>query len=129
MSDPLRSSQVSISEPASLVSVFGALAAGATAAVTALAVIDGVPKWLTAAVGVVAAISTAVFGFLTKQSVTARTTPWTDVAAKVTPTGKVIAGPAAEQPTGTTVAVVQDTPPAAFEPGGTVYPTPEGDPL
>lgn len=130
MSDQLRSSQVSISEPTQLITVFGAVAAGATALVTALALIDGVPAWVLGAVGAVAAVATAVTGYLTKQSVTARTTPWADVAAKTTPSGKVIAGPAALQPTGATVAVVDDTPSSSFQPGSSVYPGDgEGDPL
>lgn len=128
MSDQLTSTQVSIAEPTKAITVFGAVAAGATALVTALAVIEGVPSWVVAAVGAVAAVSTAVVGYLTKQSVTTQTTPWTDVAAKVTPSGKVIAGPAAEQRTGSTVAVVQDTPSSSFQPGTSVYPD-EGDPL
>jgi hypothetical protein len=130
VSDQLRSTQVSGDEPTRLVVVFGAVAAGATALVTALAVIPGIPSWLVAAIGAVAVVSTAVGGYLAKTSVTARTTPWTDVAAKVTPSGKVIAGPAAVQPTGATVAVVADTTPPSFQPGATVYPgDPEGDPL
>lgn len=121
MSDPLTSSQVSIAEPTKAITVFGAVAAGATALVTALALISGVPAWVTAAVGAVAAVSTAVVGYLTKQAVTARTTPWQDVAAKQTPTGRVIAGPAARQPTGSAVVVKTDTVSPKFEPGGTVY--------
>lgn len=129
MSDQLTSTQVSGTEPAGLVTVFGAIAAGATALVTALALIPGVPSWVVAGVGAVAAVSTAVGGYLAKTSVTARTTPWTDVAAKVTPSGKVIAGPAATQPTGATVAVVTDSAQPSFQPGASVYPDKDGDPL
>lgn len=127
----LTSSQVSVSEPTKAITVFGAVAAGATALVTALALISGVPGWVVASVGAVAAVSTAVVGYLTKQSVTTQTTPWADVAAKVTPSGKVIAGPAADQPTGSRVAVSQDTPPSSFQPGTSVYPNDpmEGGPL
>lgn len=121
MSDQLRSTQVSGTEPTKLVTVFGAVAAACTALVTALALIDGVPAWLIGVVGAVAAVSTAVAGYLTKQSVTALTTPWTDVAAKVTPAGKVISGPAdPNHRTGDTVAVVADHSPPAFQPGGAI---------
>lgn len=37
-----------------------------------------------------------------------QTTPWDDVAAKVTPSGKVVAGPASSIPTGATVEVVNE---------------------
>jgi len=129
VSDRLLSTQVSHTEPAKLVTVFGAVAAGATALVTALALISGVPSWLVASVGAVAAVSTAVGGYLAKVSVTDQTTPWADVAAKVTPSGNVIAGPAAVQPTGVRVAVVPDTAPPSFQPGTSVYPEKDGDPL
>lgn len=129
MSNQLTSTQVSTAEPTRLVTVFGATAAGATALVTALALIPGVPAWVFGVVGAVAAVSTAVGGYLAKRSVTAQTTPWADVAAKVTPSGKVIAGPAAVQPTGATVAVVANTASPSFQPGTSVYPETDGDPL
>lgn len=126
----LRSNLVSLNQPTRVITVFGAVAAGATALVTALALIPGVPSWVTAAVGAVAAVSTAVVGYLTKQSVTEQTTPWEDVAAKVTPTGRVVSGPAdPNHPTGASVAVVADTSPSSFQPGTSVYPEGEGDPL
>lgn len=125
MSDTIRATHVSSSEPTKAITVFGAVAAGATALVTALAVIEGVPSWVVAVVGAVAAVSTAVVGYLTKQSVTTQTTPWEDVAVKATPSGKLISGPADDKhPTGATVAVVADTSPPKFRPGDSVY----GDP-
>lgn len=129
MSNQLTSSQVSGTEPTRAITVFGAIAAGATALVTALALIDGVPSWVLGTVGAAAAVSTAVVGFLTKQSVTARTTPWEDVAAKVTPSGKLVSGPAdTERPTGASVALVDGAASSSFQPGTSVYPD-EGDPL
>lgn len=125
MSNQLPSTQVSISEPTRVITIFGAVAAACTALVTVLATIDGVPPVAIAVIGGIGAVATAVVGYLTKQSVTAKVTPWTDVAAKVTPTGRTVAGPAAQQPTGSTVAVVTDTPPSSFQPGTSVYP--EGD--
>ena len=121
MSNQLPSTQVSTDEPTKLVTVFGAVAAGATALVTALALVPGVPPVVFGIVGAVAAVSTAIAGYLTKRSVTSAVTPWADVAAKVTPSGKVVAGPAADQPTGTTVALITDTAAPKFQPGGTVY--------
>lgn len=135
MSDQLSSVQVSDAEPARLVTIFGATAAGATALVTALALIPGVPAWVFGALGAVAAVSTAVGGYLTKQSVTERTTPWQDVAAKVTPHGRIVSGPAdPHHPTGSAVAVVGDPARPSFQPGTPdqpgVYPAErEGDPL
>lgn len=117
MSDQLQPYQQSADEPTGVIGVFGAVAAGAAALVTALAVVPGVPTVVVIVVGCVAAVSTAVYGYYTKRSVRAQVTPWTDVAAKVTPRGNVIAGPAASQPTGTSVAVVRESlRPSAQEP-------------
>jgi len=101
-------SQVSVSKP---VRYLGAMGVAATAAVTALAVIPGIPVWVPAAVGAMGLVMTVFVSKLTENN----TTPWTDVAAKVTLTGEVIAGPAAEQKTGTTVEVLTpvDPPPAS----------------
>lgn len=136
MSDQLSSTQVSGDEPTQLITVFGAVAAGATALVTALALIPGVPPWAFGVVGAVAAVCTAITGYLTKRSVTRQTTPWQDVAAKVTPHGKIISGPAdTERPTGALVALVDATASSSFQPGESVYPPAgpdypnEGDPL
>jgi hypothetical protein len=81
-----------------------ALAATAVAAPSALAVIPGVPGWIAAAVGAFGLLLTIALAKYTEDSVT----PWADVAAKVTPTGRVVAGPAADQPTGSTVVVTTD---------------------
>ena len=129
MSDQIRSTQVSDAQPTRWITAFGAGAAVCTALVTALATIDGVPGAVVASVGALAAVLTALVGYLTKQSVTAQTTPWADVAAKVTPTGKTISGPADElHPTGAEVALVTPPPSSSFQPGTSVYPN-EGDPL
>jgi hypothetical protein len=82
-----------------------ALAAAAVAAPAALAMVPGMPGWVSGAVGALGLILTAVVAKMTENVVT----PWKDVAAKVTPAGEVVAGPAAEQETGT---VVEVTPPA-----------------
>lgn len=89
---------VSASKP---VRYLGAMGAAATAAVTALAVIPGIPLWVPAAVGAVGLVMTVFVAKLTENN----TTPWTDVAAKVTPAGDVIAGPASDIRTGATVEV------------------------
>lgn len=81
-----------------------ALAAAAVAAPSALAVIPGVPGWVAAAVGAFGLLLTIALAKFTEDSVT----PWEDVAAKVTPTGRVVAGPAAIQPTGTAVVVTKE---------------------
>lgn len=123
MSHQLLSHQVSESKP---VRLLGAIGAAATAAVTALAVIPGVPAWIPAAVGVVGLVLTVFVGKYTEN----RTVPWEDVAAKVTPTGRLISGPADEHhPTGASVALVTPPPSSSFQPGTSVYPEGEGDPL
>lgn len=126
--DEISSTQVSSAMPTQIITWLGIIAGVATALVTALATIDGVPTAVTAAVGAIAAVSTAVFGVLTKQSVTRQTTPWTDVAAKVTPSGRIISGPAdPDRPTGASVALVDAGTPPSFQPGATVYPEGDGD--
>jgi hypothetical protein len=82
--------------------VLASIAAGATVLTGGLAVIDGVPSWLVATVALVGAVATAVGGVWTKGQVT----PWADVAAKQTPSGKIVFGPAGDGPTGTSAAVV-----------------------
>lgn len=84
------------------VRILGAVAASATAAAGALAVIPGVPGWVAAAAAALGLILTAGITKYTEDTVT----PWKDVAAKVTPSGQVVAGPAADQRTGATVEVV-----------------------
>lgn len=91
-------SQVSASKP---VRYLGAMGAAATAAVTALAIIPGIPAWVPAVVGAFGLVATVFVSKLTENN----TTPWTDVAAKVTPTGETIAGPASDIRTGATVEV------------------------
>lgn len=121
MTDTIRSSAVSETKP---VRALAGVGAALLALVSGLAVIPGVPGWVPATVGAAGLAITAFLGKYTED----KTTPWQDVAAKTTPTGKVIAGPAATQPTGTTVAVITDTTPAAFQPAETVYPAPQPDP-
>lgn len=123
MSDQLTSSQASESKP---VRVLYAVAAGATAVAAGLPLLT--PNrldWIGPALGLLGVVITVAMGKFTEGIVT----PWYDVAAKVTPSGRVIAGPAARQPTGSAVVVKTDTVSPKFEPGGTVYNEPmEGDP-
>lgn len=123
MTDPdqLRTWQASESKP---VRVLGATAAALLAVVSGLALIPGVPGYVPAAVGVAGLGLTVFVSSLTEN----KTVPWQDTVAKVTPAGKVIAGPAAAQPTGTTVTVLTDVAPPAFRPGPSTDLS-EGDPL
>lgn len=95
------------------VRLLGAMAAAAVAAPSALAVIPGVPGWVAAAVGALGLLLTIALAKYTGDA----TTPWVDVAAKVTPAGEVVAGPAAVQKTGTPVEVVRpiENPPIVTE--------------
>lgn len=104
MSDPnsLPSQMVSKSKP---VLVLGAIAAAATAATGVTAAIHGLPNWVAPTVAGIGVVATAIIASLT----TGQVTPWADVAAKLTPSGKVVAGPAARQPTGSSVVVKTDT--------------------
>lgn len=61
--------------------------------------------WIGPAVGLIGLVATALLGVRTE----AKVTPWEDVAAKQTPSGAIVAGPAAEQPNGSSVSVVPDT--------------------
>lgn len=63
--------------------------------------------WIGPAVGLVGLVATALLAVRTEKQVT----PWEDVAAKVTPAGNVIAGPASELRTGTSAEVVADVRP------------------
>jgi hypothetical protein len=78
-----------------------AVAAGASTATGALAVIPGIPGWIPAMVGAIGLILSVAVGKYVEDS----TTPWTDVAAKVIPTGETVAGPASNIRTGATVEV------------------------
>lgn len=124
MSEQLTTSQASASKP---VRALYAVAAGATAVSAGLPLLT--PDrfdWIGPALGLLGVVITVAMGKYTEGTVT----PWEDVAAKLTPSGKVIAGPAAHQPTGSTVVVKTDTVSPKFEPGGTVYNDPmEGDAL
>lgn len=62
--------------------------------------------WIGPAVGLVGLVATALLAVRTE----GRVTPWEDVAAKRTPSGAIVAGPAATQPTGSSAAVVSDVP-------------------
>jgi hypothetical protein len=67
------------------------IAAVCTVLVTTLASIPQVPPVVTVIIGAIGAAATGLAGIYTKGLVT----PWKDVVAKVTPTGRTIAGPAA----------------------------------
>lgn len=115
MSDAIPARMESDSRP---VRLLGAVAATAVAAPSALAVIPGVPGWVAAAVGAFGLLLTIGLAKYTGDSVT----PWKDVVAKQTPSGKIVSGPADDNnPTGATVTVVADASPPKFQPGGTVY--------
>lgn len=115
MSDTIPARMESESRP---VRLLGAVAAVAVAAPSALAVIPGVPGWIAATVGAIGLLLTIGLAKYTGDSVT----PWVDVVAKQTPSGKVVSGPAdSTHPTGATVTVVADTSPPKFQPGASVY--------
>jgi hypothetical protein len=78
-----------------------AVAAGASAATGALAVIPGVPSWIPAAVGAIGLVLSVAVGKYTEDQVT----PWDSVVAKKTDQGQVVAGPASEIRTGASVEV------------------------
>jgi hypothetical protein len=79
-----------------------AIAGGATILAGGLPLIPGVPGWLGAAVGLAGLVISGAVTIYTEQNVT----PWADVAVKATPTGKLVAGPAAENlPNGAAVKV------------------------
>ena len=120
----LRSSQESESKP---VRLLWSIAGGAAVLAGGLPTLTPDKyDWIGGAIGLAGLVIAGALGRWTQNQVT----PWEDVAAKTTPSGKVIAGPAASQPTGATVAVVDDTPPSSFQPGASVYPGDgEGDPL
>lgn len=90
------------------VRLLGAVAAVAVAAPSALAVIPGVPGWIPAAVGAIGMLLTLGLAKYTQDSVT----PWSDVVAKKTPDGDVVAGPASPLRTGASVEVTLPEPPA-----------------
>ncbi len=94
----LPSYMVSKSKP---VEILGWVAAGSTAVVGALALIDGVPSWVVAVVAGIGMISTKLLSYATTKQVT----PWEDVVSKVTPTGNVVAGPAANAVTSDDVSI------------------------
>lgn len=103
MSNNIPAQQQSQSKP---VLVLTALAAVCTVIVGALSTINGLPTWVVPAVAVVGVVATTIGGVLTKGQVT----PWKDVAAKVTPLGVTVAGPAADVRTGSAVDVVPGAP-------------------
>jgi len=104
----LPSSMVSQSKP---VEVLGWVAAGSTAVVGALALIDGVPSWVVAVVAAVGMVATKMLSYATTKQVT----PWKTTVSKVTDDGRVIAGPAANEVTADEVSL----------PVGTVLETPQ----
>jgi len=81
-----------------------AVAAGSTALAGGLPLITPDDwDWTGPAIGLLGLVLTVAVGKYTEDN----TTPWEDVAAKVTPEGEVVAGPAAVQRTGSTVEVVK----------------------
>lgn len=99
MSIPLPPSMTSKSKPVRLLL---AVAAGATILAGGLPLITGVPAWVGAAVGLAGLVITGGVAVYTEQN----TTPWADVAVKATPSGTLVAGPAAENlPNGARVQV------------------------
>lgn len=100
MSIPLPPSMVSKSKP---VRMLLAVAAGATVLAGGLPLIPGVPGWVGAVVALIGLVISAAVAVYTEQSVT----PWADVAVKATPSGQLVAGPAAENlPNGAGVKVL-----------------------
>lgn len=90
MSIPLPPSMTSKSKP---VRLLAAIAAGSTALAGGLPLLTPDKfDWIGPAVGLLGVVITAGMAVYTEQSVT----PWEDVAVKATPTGKLVAGPAAE---------------------------------
>lgn len=83
------------------VEILGWIASGSTALVGALALIDGVPPIVVGIVAAVGVVATKLLSYATTKQVT----PWKDVVAKVTPAGKVVAGPAADSVTPPTTPV------------------------
>jgi hypothetical protein len=81
--------------------IFGWIAASCTALVGALALVPGVPPVVPAVVAAIGFVATSLLGFATK----AKVTPWKDVVAKVTPSGRTVAGPAANAATPATMPV------------------------
>lgn len=83
--------------------VLGSIAAAATALITLLATISGLPVWVVPALGAVATVCTAVGAFITQR----KTAPWANVdRIYVDQTGQTVAGPASPLATGT---VISDT--------------------
>lgn len=103
MSSQLTSAQISASKPVLFLAL---IASGGSVATGVLAAVPEVPRWVLIVLALSTALGTTWGGILTGK----RTVPWEDVAAKLTPAGRVIAGPAADQPTGARVTVVTDTP-------------------
>ena len=93
MTDQIAKTDESESKPIRLLYSF--VAAG-TALTTSAAFVEFVPRWV---VGVLGLAVLGVSAFLARWT-EKQVTPWVDVAAKVTPSGQVIAGPAAHFATG-----------------------------
>jgi hypothetical protein len=100
MSIPLPPSMVSKSKP---VRMLAAVAAGSTALAGGLPLLTPDKfDWIGPSLGLLGLVITAAMAVYTEQSVT----PWAEVAVKATPTGKLVAGPAAENlPNGVSVQV------------------------
>lgn len=82
------------------VEVLGWIAAGSTAVVGGLALVDGVPRWVVAVVAAVGVVATKMLSYATtKQTVPVETV----VAQRNDETGDIVAGPAAIVETGRVV--------------------------
>jgi hypothetical protein len=103
MSDNVQPADVSKPNP---VLIMAAVIAAANVIVAGLAGLDIVSDQALAIFNVVVAALTVAYGMLTRGKVA----PWADVAAKATPSGGLVAGPAANQVTGTPVVVETTTP-------------------
>jgi hypothetical protein len=81
------------------VEVLGWVAASATALVGVLVLIDGIPPVVITVVAGVGVVATKLLSYATTKKVT----PWKAVVSKITPDGRIVAGPAATLDTGTEV--------------------------
>jgi hypothetical protein len=104
MSDNIQPPDVSKPNP---VLVMAAVIAGLSVITAGLAGLDIISDKTLAIFNLVIAAITVGYGIITRGQVA----PWADVAAKATPGGGLIAGPAASQTTGTPVVVGEVIPP------------------
>lgn len=95
------------------VEILGWVAAGSTAVVGALALIDGVPSWVVAVVAAIGLVATKLLAYATtKQTVPLETV----VAQRNDETGDIVAGPAATVETGRVVDQPVEAGPSPYSP-------------